>query len=66
MHGVADYVPFSEKQLIALARAVGVSTDLIWINPLTGAVQLREWSGLSPASGLGVENLADDVYTSQQ
>ena len=66
MSGVGDYVPFSEKQLTALARAVGVPTDLIWINPLTGAVQLREWAELSSASGLAVENLADDVYTTHQ
>jgi hypothetical protein len=41
MSGIQDHMPFSEKQIMALAQAMDITPDFIWIDPVTGAVQLK-------------------------
>jgi len=59
MSGIQDHVPFSVERIKNLAQALGVGRDLMWINPVTGAIDLRDLAHTKLTASAEVEN--DDL-----
>lgn len=66
MSGIHDHVPFSVERIKDLARVLGVGQDMVWINPMTGAMDLRDAAAASISSQVEVESESHDGYTTKQ
>lgn len=66
MSGIQDHVPLSIDRIKDLAKVMGISHELMWINPVTGAMGIRDLAELKVNNENQVASNEVEGYTSEQ